>query len=549
MKNQKMKADRKRKGFFAAGAACLAEALGLWHFLDVRAGVLETGDSWLYGWYVLLFAAVLIVLAALGLGIFGKWSWSVEKLYLPAVLLLGMLYMTVLPPLSAPDEVSHFISAYELSDRLLGQEARNEDGYIYIRARDAFIEDTEDVLKDEGDGFREEAADGQIQPVILGQELTEKTYRLIHEKGLENSGETGRAVSYQPNVRTTPLAYVPQALGITLARILGLGSIGLLFLGRFMNLLLYAGTGYAAIRRLPFGKSLYLGVAILPMSLHLAASMSYDVLILAFGGYFTAVCLDLSYEAERVKVRDVLLLALVMAVMGPCKMVYGAMMGLCLLIPVRKFGSWGKWALSAAVVLGAYVAAMAMVNLGNVEMYTRAEESYIAWAGETGYTFGELLHRPLHVLRMCYNTLMWEGETLYSGMFGGALGNQDAVLNTPYAVILALTAALAVLALKKPGERMLMTAKNRLWVWFLCLVILGALMFSMLLAWTPVTSNVIRGVQGRYLLPVLPIFLMTLKNDRVVRTSCDDRNILYGIICADTFVILRIFAVVCLRVG
>ena len=134
-------------------------------------------------------------------------------------------------------------------------------------------------------------------------------------------------------------------------------------------------------------------------------------------------------------------------------------------------------------------------------------------------------------------------------MFGGALGNQDGVLNTPYAVILGLTAALGVLALKKPGESMLMTAKNRLWVWFLCLAILGALMFSMLLAWTPVTSNVIRGVQGRYLLPVLPAFFMTLKNDRVVRTSCDDRNILYGIICADAFVILRIFAVVCLRVA
>ena len=44
------------------------------------------------------------------------------------------------------------------------------------------------------------------------------------------------------------------------------------------------------------------------------------------------------------------------------------------------------------------------------------------------------------VLKMCYNTLAWQGEQLYSGMIGGALGNMDAVLNTPYVVILGLTA-------------------------------------------------------------------------------------------------------------
>ena len=53
-------------------------------------------------------------------------------------------------------------------------------------------------------------------------------------------------------------------------------------------------------------------------------------------------------------------------------------------------------------------------------------------------------------------------------------------------------------------------------------------MFSMLLAWTPVSSNVINGVQGRYLLPLLPMFLLSLKNDKVVRTDWDDRGLLFA---------------------
>ena len=34
----------------------LVLAFGLWHLRDVRAGVIETGDAFLYGWYGLLMA-------------------------------------------------------------------------------------------------------------------------------------------------------------------------------------------------------------------------------------------------------------------------------------------------------------------------------------------------------------------------------------------------------------------------------------------------------------------------------------------------------------
>ena len=171
-------------------------------------------------------------------------------------------------------------------------------------------------------------------------------------------------------------------MGFTLARVLGLNSIALLYLGRFLNLLLFAAVGVLTIKRLPFGKNVFFGVSILPMSLHLAASLSYDVVILAFTGYFTAVCLDLAYKADTVKVKDVIALAVVMAVMGPCKMVYGAIAGFCLLIPVKKFGNWGKWTVSAAAVLGSFLAAMAVVNLRTVAMYTQESDSYVAWAEE-----------------------------------------------------------------------------------------------------------------------------------------------------------------------
>ena len=73
-------------------------------------------------------------------------------------------------------------------------------------------------------------------------------------------------------------------------------------------------------------------------------------------------------------------------------------------------------------------------------------------------------------------------------------------------------------------------------------------MFSMLLGWTPVSATMIQGVQGRYLLPLLPMFLLSLKNDKVVRTDWDDRGLLFAMAAMDIYVVLRLFSLVCLRV-
>ena len=77
-------------------------------------------------------------------------------------------------------------------------------------------------------------------------------------------------------------------------KLLGLGSLVLLYLGRLFNLLFFAATGFLTLRRLPFGKTAVFAVYLLPMNLHLVSSLSYDVLITAFCGYFTAVCMDLA---------------------------------------------------------------------------------------------------------------------------------------------------------------------------------------------------------------------------------------------------------------
>lgn len=107
----------------------------LWHSLDLKASVTETGNTWLFGWYAGLGALVLAAAVFLGYELFIRRKMTLEALFAVSVLCLGGIYSLVLPPLSAPDEVSHYISAYECSNRLMGLPSVNEKGLIQIGRR------------------------------------------------------------------------------------------------------------------------------------------------------------------------------------------------------------------------------------------------------------------------------------------------------------------------------------------------------------------------------------------------------------------------------
>jgi len=93
--------------------------LGWWHRLDVQKGVEECGDRWLMTGYFVLLAAVVCIVLYLGYLLLG--ALPLERVYVFTGLLLGLFFMFVLPPLTAPDEISHYVSAYRLSSSMLAQ--------------------------------------------------------------------------------------------------------------------------------------------------------------------------------------------------------------------------------------------------------------------------------------------------------------------------------------------------------------------------------------------------------------------------------------------
>ncbi|MBQ7795067.1 MAG: DUF2142 domain-containing protein [Lachnospiraceae bacterium] len=528
----------------------LVAVLGGWHFLETRRGVAASGDFWLCDLYIGLLVAAAAFLAVFG-ALFlwpcseGKVRWNsswwkrvrVEVCAFLAVLVLGGMYMVVLPPLSAPDEIAHFASAYAISNQMMGMERTDEYGFVLMRKEDEFLQNVEQVS---GDEVR----------TSLGRTLTEDTWQKIYDRAFPIFVEDEQKVmvsSVNGQNHTTPVSYLAPAIGITLGRLLGVNCIVLAFLGRFFNLLFYAGMVYGAVKVLPFGKMVLFGVSVLPMALHLAASYSYDAFLMATCFFFGSYCLHLAYAKPMVEIKDIVLLAVLAAAFGPCKMVYAVMMGFALLIPVKKFGDWKKWTVSAAAVLVAFGAAMILVNRATITNYAVSTDTYVEWAAEPAYSFSWILHNPLNFARVMYDSLVHLGDEWTLQLFGSMLGNLDPVLSVPFWVVGAMAVCLVLLSLRNAGEPLYMKGWQKAWVCFLAVGCLLGLMTAMLIAWTPLSSQVVEGVQGRYLLPVIPFVFMCLKSDRVVRTGGSDETLVFYMCALNCYVLLRVFSIVSLR--
>ena len=123
----------------------------------------------------------------------------------------------------------------------------------------------------------------------------------------------------------------------------------------------------------------------------------------------------------------------------------------------------------------------------------------------------------------------------------------DLVLAVPAFGIFALTVCLGALSIRNGDEALYLTGGQKLWILFLAGVCLLGLMTAMLVGWTPLSSQVIEGVQGRYLLPLLPFVLLTAKSRRTVRLKGDDGRILFYMCAVDAYVFLRLFGIVSMR--
>ncbi len=408
-------------------------------------------------------------------------------------LFIGAGYLVFVPPLQVPDEFGHFFRAYEVS-------------------KGACLADAQPSV-----------------PVRLA--VTAARYRgHIEERRIVSLAAVWRETN-EPNDEDTKVStgylaasiynctpYLSASLGLWIARQFHASALTEMYAGRFANLLAFASLSGLAIYLLPGYRLLLGAVAVMPMSLHQAASLSVDAVTTATSFVLCAYILRLAFDPRQGPVRkhQLVILAILTLLNASCRFNVFLML-LLFLIPASKFAKRTQQA--------AFLFAFLALSLCTAAVWTRVNQSNLAGLEhqrlardiEIRANIGAISQHPFQFAGAVAGTLRHDGPQL-AAEFVGRFGYLAVVLPR-WAILLYLLLLLA-LALAE-AEDVTPTLPQKL---LLLLAVTASFASLSALMWAFEAPRhlaaqlgqgaLVPGLQGRYFISFCLLAFMLLSNRR-----------------------------------
>lgn len=287
-----------------------------------------------------VFALGCIAAAGLLYWLYCRRTVPLHRMVFCAVLVLGFAFNVLLPPYAAPDEKYHINQSFTLASTLYDPHLPVAKSHIRDTIRRPSDQDAL-IQVDETTVFT-----WQHIAKVIGRPNTDPTFA------------THAFDEYQ--VDSSYTLYWISGFGVLIGYWLHLGFAATLYLGRLANLLFFAFLAAWAVKRTPVAKPAFAVAALLPMTLHLAASYSRDSNLLALCFFFSALLLDLVFgPREHIGWKQLVLPVVLAVLIVPSKVVYLPLAGLILLIPAVRLGRFARW------IKGGFLALCAVAFLLN----------------------------------------------------------------------------------------------------------------------------------------------------------------------------------------
>ncbi len=478
-----------RWGLAALGAAVLgvvwAYCWRVFYYLDGRFSP----------WAITLFcvAVLELVLGAVALLRFGVRGFAARGAV--CVFLCGLLFVFANPPLQTPDEADHYLRTYAISLGRLDFDADRgypEDVAALLHAfPGAWVNAHTSV------GIGTDPDTGEDKPYDTAG------------YALKQYGDDGRIQSiadsfadFFDRADTTPvtepvsfliLPFLPGAAGMALARLLGLAALGCLYGGRLGNLLAYTLLCYAALRAARRMQPLLLCFALLPLSLFLGGSLSYDATLL--GCYYLMLAL---MTRPAWTTRTALVYGVACVYVNMAKPYLNLLWVLLPLLVLR--GDWRakgrRWLWSLGMAVASLAATLLVEWYGTALRYnypTIARQGGEAVNGGAQLAF--VLSNPLRTVAAFLGTL-YENDFFIGQL--GVFGWKD--LPIPLLNLTGPLLLLAVALLASPGPGL--GRRRALGLGGFALVYAAGAITAMYITYTPVGMVRVVGLQARYFLCV-----------------------------------------------
>jgi len=293
------------------------------------------------------------------------------------------------------------------------------------------------------------------------------------------------------------LGYLLPAIVVKISELCHLPHYLILIAARCANLALYSTVIYYAVKIVPFGKWIFACLTLLPMSLFLGASLSYDAYSIALS--FLVVALFLHWALEGTVVDSAFLkkYCFISFLLSTIKPAYAFLIGLYLIIPARSARSNKDYFLyffTGIVIL--FVSEMAWVTqVWKIPGHLDGINSHgqLMW----------IVSHPISFIAVLIKSI-FRGHLIKE--FVGVLGWLDTQLSLP--VYITSLTILLLATVFSGGSRM--SLMQNLILVMVGMAITGVICILVYISWNPVGNPRLAGLQGRYFIPCVLLFLLAV---------------------------------------
>lgn len=412
-----------------------------------------------------------------------------EKVFVILAFVFGILFTFITPPFQVADEANHFYRIYELSEfKIIAKKTDNISGDYIPKYLILMVKDLE--------GNIHYHFDRKFSVSKLGKYWDVKTN--FNDK---------QFVDFRNTTVYSPVLYLPQLAGIVIAKTINFSPLLMIYLGRLFNLFTFIIMAYFAIKLTPLCKWGFALLSLMPMTLYQAASLSSDPLCFGLTFLFIAFVLNCALSENKISNIQLVKIAIMSVILGLCKSAYFFIIFLFLLIPIKKIGSGRKYFIWffiiillttifsiswASVVNRVYLPLTSFVNPREQLIYM---QSHPLAFFQAMFSFFDL--RDFYYI-----------DTIDS--FVGNLGWLDNPL--PRLLVLIFIDFLIFIALFDNNNNKYLDLRQKIIVAINIILNITLICFSLYLINCEVGDTFIEVIQGRYLIPIAPLFLLLFYN-------------------------------------
>ncbi len=392
------------------------------------------------------------------------------------VFIVGTIFALASAPLQAPDEHTHFLRAFSISE-----------GRLSFYYSETFPDDVELLC---------EVFPGEFYNVVQDAGVSSVSAR-ISEYFSRVSSEMSPAKVHTSIQLVFP--YLPSALGIAAARIFSANALICMYVARIFNVALFALCAFYALKWAKRYRGMIVLISLLPLSLFMVASTSYDSMMLSAVVLFFGII----FKGET-RFRDLILLALTFGIIVSIKPLYVPLAFAVFAMPSETTGGGKRRAGVFAFILSTGVLFYAG-SLLYASLFARGiSPSSIPDGVNLNAQILYVIKNPLRYLIVMFVDGYMRG--FYLDTFGllGWLDVMCVLTNLLTPVIMIVVAGMY-------SDDSKLQKRSDPWIFAgIALATYGIVVTGFYATWSTLGSTSITGVQPRYFLPIVPLMCAIL---------------------------------------